>query len=233
MKAKVIAIVPSAGIGKRFGTTGRKTFVELGGIPLLIHTLQKLQKAEAVTEVVPVLREEDLETGLELVESYGLSKIKKIAPGGKERQDSVYNALNLIEQGDLVIVHDGVRPFVDVELIEEAIYHAKDVDNIVVGVPIRDTIKEVGQDGFVSRTMDRERLWAIQTPQVFPLNVLKLAYQKAYEENFFATDDAALVERIGGKIKIIMGSPLNIKITTRDDLILAEFLISRMSKSVK
>ncbi|HCC68589.1 MAG TPA: 2-C-methyl-D-erythritol 4-phosphate cytidylyltransferase [Nitrospiraceae bacterium] len=233
MRAKAIAIVPSAGIGKRFGITGRKTFVELGGVPLLIHTLQKFQKADSVTEVVPVLREEDLETGLELVESYGLSKIKKIAPGGKERQDSVYNALNLIEHGDLVIVHDGVRPFVDVELIEEVIYRTKDVDNIVVGVPIRDTIKEVAEDGLVSRTMDREKLWAIQTPQAFPLNVLKLAYQKAYKENFFATDDAALVERIGGKIKIIIGSPLNIKITTQDDLILAEFLINRMSKSVK
>ncbi len=225
MKIKVTAIVPCAGVGKRFNTSVRKTFVELGGVPLLIHALRRLQGVESITEIIPVFRKEDMGKGLEIIESYNLNKIEKIAPGGKERQDSIYNAIRLIKEENLILVHDGVRPFVTLELIERLLKEVNGLDGVVPGTPVKETIKEVGKNGFVVSTMKRERLLAIQTPQVFPFQVIKTAYDKAYAQGSYATDDATLVERIGGKIKVIMGDPLNIKVTTPEDLDIAELIL--------
>ncbi len=234
-KEKVVAIVPAAGLGKRFGPGTNKPFQSLSGKPIIVWSLEILEAVVDIAEIIPVLKNEDMEHGAKVFEANSLSKIKKIAPGGRERQDSVYNGLKLIEDKNcLVLIHDGVRPLIDRDLIEKTIKELKDCDGVVTGVPLKDTIKEVQSSEFgvqseiiIKKTLNRNVLWAIQTPQVFPYNSLFTAYEKAMKEGFYSTDDAALIERYGGKIKVTMGSYKNIKITTPEDLAIAEFLLSR------
>lgn len=233
MKYKATAIVPAAGLGRRFGPHMNKPFQNLGGKPLVVWSLEALESVKEIKEIIPVLKEEDVERGKEVFESYKLSKIKKIALGGKERQDSVFNGLKLVEDKNcIVLIHDGVRPFIEKALIQEAIKRMtevlqdrEDCDGIVLGVPVKDTIKEVKRE-IVKKTLRRDSLWAIQTPQVFPYANILAVYERARKEGFFSTDDAALVEKYGGKIKVIIGSYRNIKITTPEDLIIAEYLLS-------
>jgi 2-C-methyl-D-erythritol 4-phosphate cytidylyltransferase len=228
MEVRVTAIVPSAGIGKRFGSLGTKPFVEIRGLPVVIHILKKLHEIKVIKEIIPVFREQDMERGLEIIERHKLKKIRRIARGGKERQDSIYNALKLIKDEDcIVLIHDGVRPLVSRELIERLINEVGD-DGVVPGLPVNETLKEVDTRGFALSTIKRDRVWTIQTPQVFPFKVIKRAYEEAFKDGFYATDDAALVERIGGKVKVIRGSVFNIKITTPDDIEIIESLLSRL-----
>lgn len=226
MKEKVIAIVPAAGAGKRFGSN--KTFFPLIDVPLIIWPLRVLEAVDQIDEIIPVLKESDMEEGVELFERFNLSKIKRVAPGGKERQDSVYNALRLIkDKRSLILIHDGARPLIDDNLIIETIRSLGDYDGIITGVPVKETIKEVrpsGEDNIVIRTLNRETLWAIQTPQVFRYEILMKAYEEAMNKGFYSTDDAALVERIGGRIKVIMGRYDNIKVTTPEDIAIVEGL---------
>jgi|Deesub1362B_J571_1020462.scaffolds.fasta_scaffold00175_26 2-C-methyl-D-erythritol 4-phosphate cytidylyltransferase len=219
----VVAVVPAAGKGKRFGR--EKTFISLKGEPLLYWSLLALQNVDEVVEIIPVVDEAWLEKTRELVEDKGFTKVKKIAPGGAERQESVYNGLKLIEKQDcLVLIHDGARPLVSVELIKRVIYALdREVDGVVPAVAVKDTIKEV-KDRIVLRTLRREDLRSIQTPQVFFYNTLINAYGK-YSEEFF-TDDATVVEKNGGRIKTVPGDYRNIKITTAEDLIIAEALLN-------
>lgn len=231
MKEKVIAIVPGAGLGKRFGPDTNKPFHVLLGKPLIVWTLEVFESMDEIHEVIPVLKEPDMETGIEMFERYGLSKVKRIAPGGKERQDSVYNALKLTKDSDdLILIHDGARPLIDSGIVRTALQNISGFDGVVVGVPVKDTIKEVA-DSIVKRTLKREPLWAIQTPQVFIQKTLVKAYRAAMEEKFYSTDDAALLERSGGKVKIIMGSYSNIKVTTPEDIPLAEYLLKERGKN--
>jgi len=242
MHFTVTAIVPAAGLGRRFGTGTNKPFHLLGSKPLVVWSLETLQSVEEIEEIIPVLREADREKAAEVFGQHNLSKVKKIASGGKERQDSVYNGLNLIEDRDgIILIHDGARPFIEKDLIEKAIKELlippalplakggkgglKGFDGVVLGVPVKDTIKEVKRN-IVKKTLRRDSLWAIQTPQVFPYSSLATAFEKAIREGFYSTDDAALIEHYGGKIKVIMGSYRNIKITTPEDLVTAEFLLS-------
>lgn len=233
MNYKATAIVPSAGLGRRFGPHMNKPFQNLGGKPLVVWSLEALESVEEIEEIIPVLKEEDIEKGVEVFKKYKLSKIKKIALGGKERQDSVYNGLKLVEDKNCIaLIHDGVRPLIEKALIQKAIKRMtevlqdrEDCDGIVLGVPVTDTIKEVKRE-IVKKTLRRDSLWAIQTPQVFPYANISAVYERAIKEGFFSTDDAALVEKYGGKIKVIIGSYRNIKITTPEDLIIAEYLLS-------
>jgi len=237
MEQKVIAIIPAAGLGKRFGEGGSKQFQTLGDKPLVVWALEVFESIGDVTEIVPVFKSADMEQGRRLVEDYGISKVKRIASGGKERQDSVYNGLNLIGDGaDVVLIHDAVRPLVKSSIIKESISQLKDCDGVVVGVPLKDTVKEVGttrnraESGVVKKTLKRDVLWAIQTPQVFKYAILMKAYKKAMGEKFYSTDDAAVVEKYGGKVKVIMGSYANIKITTPEDLDIAEMLLRKSGR---
>jgi len=226
-KEKVVAIVPAAGLGKRFGLGTNKPFQSLSGKPIIVWSLEILEAVVEVVEIIPVLKTEDMEYGLKSFEKYGLSKIKRIAPGGKGRQDSVYNGLKLIEDKNcIVLIHDGVRPLIERDLIERTIKELKDCDGVALGVPLKDTIKEA-EGGIIKKTLRRDSLWAIQTPQIFPYKNILTAYDRAMKEGFYSTDDAALIERYGGKIKVVMGSYKNIKITTPEDLAIAEFLLTR------
>ncbi len=232
METKIIAIVPAAGLGKRFDSSGKKTFVDLEGIPLLAHTLKRLQRDESIHEIVPVLRLENIDYGFDLAKKYNISKIKRIAPGGNERQDSIYNALTLIcNDGEsvsndiVVLIHDGARPIIPEGTIEKLIEQLNHVEGAAPGIKPKDTLKKVSDDGIISATIDRDKVRAIQTPQAFSLNTIKKAYDTAYNEGHYATDDAALVENVGGKVKIIEGSPYNIKITTPEDLDMVKHIL--------
>jgi 2-C-methyl-D-erythritol 4-phosphate cytidylyltransferase len=226
MKDRIVAVVPSAGIGKRFGGGTNKTFVTLGGRPLLLWALETLNAAPEVREIIPVIKEADMEYAIGLLEQHSIPKVKRIAPGGKERQDSVYHGLNLIEDRKcIVLVHDGVRPLIEPAVIRAAASQLKDCDGVVVGVPVKDTIKEAS-GGEVKQTLARDRLWAVQTPQLFPCETIREAYRRAMKESFYSTDDSALVEKYGGRVRIVMGSYTNIKVTTPEDLMIAELFLT-------
>ncbi|MFA4829275.1 MAG: 2-C-methyl-D-erythritol 4-phosphate cytidylyltransferase [Thermodesulfovibrionales bacterium] len=228
---KVIAIVPAAGLGKRFGQDNNKTFQALLDKPIVIWALEALECVDDIEEIIPVFKKDDMEQGLALIERFRISKVKRVASGGKERQDSVFNGLNLAgKKASVVLIHDGVRPLIEKSVIEESIKQLKDCDGVIVGVLPKDTIKEArgqGKDIVVKKTLNRNVLRAIQTPQVFKYSALMQAYKKAMAEKFYSTDDSAIVERYGGKVKVIMGSYTNIKVTTPEDLDMAEMFLRK------
>lgn len=212
-------------MGKRFSPGANKPFHPLLDKPLIVWALEALDALHEIREIIPVLKEADLQTGVEIFERYQLSKVKRIAPGGKERQDSVYNGLTLAkDRADIVLIHDGARPLVDGVMVRSALRALSGYDGVIAGVPVKDTIKEV-QGDVVTKTLKRAALWAIQTPQLFLYDSLRKAYESAGAEAFYATDDAALVERTGGKVRVVMGSYSNIKVTTAEDIPLAEHLL--------
>ena len=228
---KVAAIIPAAGKGKRMGHTTPKHFIHLEGKPILAYTLEAFEKCPAVDYVMVVVRSGEEEYCLnEVVERYGFKKVLRIVIGGEKRQDSVYHGIKELDgDTDIVVVHDGVRPFVPPGLISETIKLAMYVDGVVAALPVKDTLKEVSGEGLIKGTPHREAMWFAQTPQTFKKRVLEEAFIRAYNDGFYGTDESSLVERIGGKVRIIEGSPENIKITTKEDLLHAE-LILRMRK---
>lgn len=232
MSNKVTAVIPAAGLGKRFGDVANKQFLMLRGKPLLIWALEAFEALPEIYEIIPVLKDGDMESGIRMLEEYGISKVRRIAPGGKERQDSVFHGLKIVDnKKGVVLVHDAARPLIESSLVANAIAKLKDCEGVVVGVPVKDTIKEV-EDGEVKHTLRRDRLWSVQTPQVFRYETIYQAYERATKESFYSTDDSALVEKYGGRIRVVMGSYKNIKITTPEDLKMAElFLEMREDKT--
>jgi 2-C-methyl-D-erythritol 4-phosphate cytidylyltransferase len=238
MGRKVYAIVPSAGIGKRFGVEKNKPFFLLGGKPILVWCLEVLQAMPEITEIIPVVKEDDLMVTGELVEKYGFSKVRRIVPGGAERQDSVYNGLQAInDEKGIVLIHDGGRPFADRDMFLNAINQIEGCDGVIAAVRVKDTIKEIEPAGnnspdapVVRQTLNRELLYAVQTPQVFQYKTIKEAHEKARLEKYYGTDDAALVERYGGRIRISQGSYSNIKITTPEDIPVGEAILKKQGK---
>lgn len=227
--SKVTALIPAAGMGRRMGKAVAKQFLPLGDKPMLAHTLLAFQRASEIDEIIPILSKEDMEYCLrDVIEAFHITKVKTLVAGGRERQDSVYNGiLKTDKDTSVLLVHDGVRPFVTSEMIRMSVEHARRGECVAVGVPLKDTIKEVDEKGMVIKTLERSRLWAIQTPQAFPAAVLRNAYENAFRNKYYGTDDATLVERAGGRVRVIMGSYENIKMTTPDDLVLAEEILKK------
>jgi 2-C-methyl-D-erythritol 4-phosphate cytidylyltransferase len=222
LENKVVAIVPAAGIGERFGKGTNKPFSGLADKPLIIWVVETLQSIPEIVEIIPVVKERDIKLCSLLMEDYSITKVKRIAPGGSERQDSVFHGLSLIHNKDsVVLVHDGVRPLIEPSVITGALQQLPGFDGVVVGVPLKDTVKEV-RDSLVVNTLKRDLFWAVQTPQIFYYQALHNAYEKAMADLFYSTDDSALVERNGGRIKMVQGSYTNIKVTTPEDLLVAE-----------
>jgi len=220
-RPNIIALVPSAGSGRRFG--GGKTFFSIKGKAVLLWALEALERTPEIDLIIPIVRKTDIKHAQRLIDRARLKKVAAIAAGGKERQDSVWNGLKLLPSDTgIVLVHDGARPFAGASFISGLISSLKKFDGVVPGLMPKDTTKEIGEDGLVCETLVRENLVAVQTPQVFPYEVLCRAYEMAMRAGYYATDDAALVESMGGKIKVVPGSPRNIKITTREDIITAE-----------
>jgi 2-C-methyl-D-erythritol 4-phosphate cytidylyltransferase len=199
-----------------------KLFAPLGGRPLLARTLAAFEECAAIDRVVLVLAMENLARGLALAEEEGLSKVRTVSPGGRRRQDSVREGLKALGGCDWVVVHDGARPLVTPQLIEAGLAAAQETGAAVCALPAQDTVKRVDEQGRVVRTLDRRRLWLIQTPQVFRYDILLDAHERSRQP---ATDDAALVERLGQDVRVYPGSPRNLKVTTPDDLALAEALL--------
>jgi 2-C-methyl-D-erythritol 4-phosphate cytidylyltransferase len=211
---KTIAIITAAGSGKRMGRP--KQFIEIGGKPMLEWTIAAFENAKVIDEIILVVNKEDVPKGKE----FNFSKLKKVVAGGAERRVSVANGLReLPADAEIVAVHDGARPLITPQIIEKAVAEAKKSGAVVVGVPIRDTVKRATRDeGRVTETIDRSELWAAQTPQVFRKDIIL----KAYQNNDTVTDDAMLVEKMGVTVTMVMGSYQNIKVTTPEDLEVVE-----------
>ena len=224
---KADAVIVSAGKGLRFMEGKKKQFHSLGGKPILAHTLAKFETCPLIRSILLVVGQEDMDYCLkEIIEQYKFQKVSQIVPGGKRRQESVKNGIDALpKDADVVAIHDGVRPFVTKAMIEDTIHSAERVGAVVLAMPVKDTIKVSNPDGTVLKTLDRESLWQIQTPQTFRVSVIKEAYYRAAEDGFVGTDDASLVERLGVKVHILPGSYTNIKITTPEDLFLANLFL--------
>jgi 2-C-methyl-D-erythritol 4-phosphate cytidylyltransferase len=227
----VTAIIPAAGRGSRMKKEINKQFLKLKDKPVLAHTLEVFESCPFVQDIVLVASSGEEDYCHYLINQYRFSKISRITLGGKDRFHSVFNGLEEVStQCEIVAVHDGARPLLlpsDLELILKAVMMNDGYAGAILAVPVKDTIKEADQGKIVQGTLDRSKLWIAQTPQVFPKKILQAAYKKAWEENFVGTDDASLVEHYGMKIKIIPGNYDNIKITTPEDLDLAELILER------
>ena len=216
----VIVLVPAAGTGSRMGADVNKQYLALADRPILAHTLAIFDRHPAVDHIYVISPEEEISfcrTGV--VERFGFEKVRDVVPGGAERQDSVFNGLSACgaRSGDIILVHDGVRPFFPVDLLAAVIATAARVGGCVVGVPVKDTIKRV-EEGLIRDTPDRRELWQAQTPQAFRYELILEGYLRAREEGFRGTDDASLLERLGTPVAMLRGSYRNIKITTPEDL---------------
>ena len=225
------AVIVSAGKGHRFMEGQKKQFYLLGGKPILAHTLDQFETCPLIRSILLVVGQEDMDYCLrEVIEKYKFKKVSQIIPGGKRRQESVKNGMDALPKDeDIVVIHDGVRPFVTKTMIEDSIHSAVRYGAVILAMPVKDTIKMSNPDGTVLETLDRESLWQIQTPQTFQAKVIKEAYHRATEDGFVGTDDASLVERLGVKVHILPGSYANIKITTQEDLLLANLFLKMKS----
>ncbi len=219
---KVQAIIPTAGIGQRLKADIPKPFVEICGKPLCVHALEVFQKSPIIESVILVGHTENLFEFKNIVKKYDLSKVVKIIAGGATRRASVSNGLKVLDgDTDAVVVHDGARPLVSMQTIQDAVELLKDWEAVVAAVPVKSTIKKVDKKDFlVKETLDRSDLWEIQTPQVFKKDILFQAHEKNKEDT--PTDDAMMVEQLGIKVKILSGNYKNIKVTTQEDLTIAE-----------
>jgi 2-C-methyl-D-erythritol 4-phosphate cytidylyltransferase len=231
---KTYALIPAAGMGKRMGASINKQYLRLGGMPIVARTISVFEQAPFIAGIYLVIPADEIPYCREhVVEACSFRKIVEIVPGGKERQNSVMNGLNAIRQrcgdDDVVVIHDGVRPFITPELLKESIDTARTSDGALVAVPAKDTIKTV-RDGIVTGTPPREGLWQAQTPQTFRFGVIYGGHLAAERDGFIGTDDTSLVERRGGRIRVVRGDYRNIKITTPEDLILAEAFLANPYK---
>jgi len=214
-------------MGRRMGASINKQYLLLDGKPILAHTIELFQRADFIDEIYPIVPSEEIEyCRVHVVERYCLDKVVRIIAGGAERQHSVLNGLRAIDSADddVILIHDGVRPFVPLHTVQRSIEMATGFDGAVAAVPVKDTVKVV-KNAMVVATPAREELWLAQTPQTFRYSVIRVAHELADSEGFLGTDDASLLERMGREVHVVIGDYRNIKITTPEDLILAEAFI--------
>ena len=223
MKPICTAVIVAAGKGKRMGTDISKQFLPLCGKEILTHTVEKFENTENIRDIVLVTGQDSLQDVQAMAQEYEWQKIISVVAGGKERQDSVWNGLQAVsEDTEIVLIHDGVRPFVTEEILNRSIETALEMGSCVAGVPAKDTIKVCNSENIAIDTPDRSTLWQIQTPQTFRKELIIKAYGQVKAAGFIGTDDASLAEFSGYPVKVIMGSYRNIKITTKEDLLIGE-----------
>lgn len=229
---KTVAIVLAAGRGKRMQSDVAKQYMLVKGKPVLYYSLKAFEDSVA-DEIILVTAESEITyCKEEIVERYGFHKVVKIVAGGKERYHSVYNGLKACEDAGVVLIHDGARPFVDNDIIVRNINMVKEYGACVTGMPVKDTIKIADENGFVKETPRRDLIWAIQTPQTFRYELIKKSYDLFFEKEeencnkYSVTDDSMMAEIFGGlKVKLVEGSYNNVKITTPEDMMLAETIL--------
>jgi len=226
---KVTVIVPAAGKGIRMNHSLPKQFLPIGGKPILAHTLLNLNRIPDVDSIIVVVNEGRIRWCREkVVNRFGIEKVKKVIKGGSTRQQSVSNGLKSLEESTrIVVIHDGARPFITVDILRRVVDKAKRYGAAICAIPVQDTLKKVADNTQVESTSNRNSLWLVQTPQAFLSSLLLKAYEKALTDGYEGTDDSAVVERLPHPVKIVEGSPLNIKVTTPQDLILAEAILER------
>ncbi|MCI3986478.1 2-C-methyl-D-erythritol 4-phosphate cytidylyltransferase [Bacillus vallismortis] len=222
-------VILAAGQGKRMKAGRNKLFIELKGAPVIIHTLRVFDSHRPCEKIILVINEREREDFQQLLTNYPFQTAIELVAGGDERQHSVYKGLKAVKQEKIVLVHDGARPFIKHEQIDELIAEAVQAGAAILAVPVKDTIKRV-QDLQVRETIERSSLWAVQTPQAFRLSLLMKAHAEAEHKGFLGTDDASLVEEMeGGSVRVVEGSYTNIKLTTPDDLTSAEAIMESES----
>lgn len=229
---RVCAIIVAAGVGSRMGGPVNKHLLQIAGRPVLAHTLSTFQESSAVDDIVLVGGKDRLAVYRDMVKVYGISKVRSVVQGGATRQESCARGLDAAGDADILCVHDGARPLVTQRVIAEAIRQAAQHGAAIVGVLAKDTIKVATADGYVEQTLERGRLWQIQTPQVARAGLLRRAHAAA-RGVFEGTDDAVLLERLGIPVKLVQGEYSNIKITTVEDLAVAEVLLQQMAAAPK
>lgn len=229
---KVAVIITAGGKGERFGGEMPKQFIELKGKPIIIHTIEKFSNIPSVESIIIPVHSEWFTYTKELVAKYDLPKVKDVVVGGKERQDSIYNALQSksLEDIDIVMIHDSVRPFIEEKLINKMIELTEDYGAVIAGTAPKDPVKEINTKNEIQRTIQRNKVSISQTPQSFWKDIITNAYQKARDVNYIGSDSSQLVEFLGYKVSIVEGSELNIKITNQFDLKLAELIYDEFNK---
>ena len=226
-RSPVCAVIVAGGVGRRLKSSVHKPFVRLKGRPLLARTLAAFERSSAVQSVVLVAHEDDVNRAWALARRYRCRKVRAVVPGGKSRMGSVDQGLRALPpETRWVVVHDAARPLITPELINTVVRQARRCRAALVALPVVPTIKE-GRSGWVTGTLDRTRLWEVQTPQVFERRLLEKAHARGRAEGITATDDSALVERLGTRVRIVPGSRRNIKITTPEDRVIAEAFLKR------
>jgi len=224
----IAVIIPAAGQGRRMDQKMSKQFMLLGGEPILKRTLDAFLGEPLVTSVTLVVPKADVEA-VSSQYAAGSGKLRPVVAGGRERQDSVHNGLkSLSADTDVVLVHDGVRPFVTQAMIRNTAQAASEHGAAVAAIPVNDTLKRVGDGGFIEGGVSREGLWRMQTPQAFRYPLLVEAFEQAGRDGFYGTDEVSLVERLGVKVIVVEGAETNIKITRPEDLVLAEVLLGKI-----
>lgn len=222
---RTVAIIVAAGKSTRIENKLPKQFIEIFGKPVVVHTLEKFELCSSVDEILLVVPEDYLSYSIEIVNKFYFKKINKIIPGGGKRQDSVYKGLLAVPHNTkIVVIHDGVRPLIKVSKIVESIKLCREFKAVILAVPVKETVKRV-EDSFVITTLNRERLWSVQTPQTFDYKLILNAYKKAKEDGFVGTDSSSLVERLGVEVKVIEDDYDNIKITTKEDFLFAQEIL--------
>ncbi len=224
-KVMVSAVIVAAGKGIRMKDSVQKQYLPLAGRPVLSHTLGVFDGCNLISKIFLVVSQKDFDYCRNNILRMLKKEIKLVA-GGKKRQDSVYNGLIAVgENNGIVIIHDGVRPFVNKEMLESCVRGAIKHGACIIGVPVQDTLKRISRSGDIEKTIERNNIWLAQTPQAFQYEILRKAHENARLKGHAGTDDAFLVEQMGTSVKIIKGNKNNIKITTREDLRLAEVMI--------
>ena len=217
-------IIVAAGKGIRMNQKARKQYLLMKGLPIISHTLKTFDSCEIIDDILLVIPEQDFDfCRTHILPSAEVNKRIELVAGGPERQDSVYNGLSAVtDPHGIAVIHDGVRPFVNVDVLAACVKTAAIKGACILGMPVSETVKRVNSEGYIEKTLDRNPLWTAQTPQAFQYTIIKKAHDKARVDGIRGTDDALLVERLGHKVDIIEGSRFNIKITTPEDLQLAD-----------
>lgn len=220
----ISAVIVAAGKSTRIKMDINKQYLEIGGKPVLVHTLSAFEKCRRIDEIILVVNSGDIFYCKDnIIDKYGFKKITKVIGGGDERQFSVYNGLKQVNKKcEIVLIHDGARPFVTEDVILKGIEKAEEFGASCIAVPVKDTVKIVEDGDVIESTPDRNKLWAVQTPQIFRYELIMKAYEKACKDGYTGTDDTVLVERLGYNVHVVLGNYYNIKITTKEDLVIAE-----------
>ena len=222
----VSAILLAAGVGRRLNLSVSKPLIKIGRQPAIVYSLKQFNRHPDIDEIIVVVNAQNIAKVTRSIKPYHFKKIKGLVLGGLRRQDSVYNGLNSVDKNSSwVLIHDSARPFIESDAISRVIKQAKKHGAAILGVKLKATIKLSGTSNMVRQTLDRDKLWEVQTPQVFNKHLLLKAHRKYAKEDF--TDDAGLIEKLGAKVKIVLGSYTNMKITTGEDLLLAQLIIKK------